>query len=284
MVIRLRGWHAIAFLLAIALAPVALIAFLRITREPGPPTYLELVEREQQLANQGAGPEARLELAVEYGGFVQRLGGLIRAHKATTDMLDENPDFAQKPEIVEKRAFMDEAYLKVLRNHGVPSQEAWHEALGRATHAARQALAHSELTPSQRVAALTAYGRSMLYSQQPQVALQAAEDALRMDEGSVLAALLKADALVDLGQYQAAIVELRAVNLRVTAWANREPDWELKLAWSTGGPIRSSFRERRWKERRAKAAADMRHVISSEIMILQGLVKIQEKIPDRANP
>ena len=234
-------------------------------------TVADLQELQQDAARHPNDVDRAMDLLVGYTSLLNQFSDLEKATRGTLDMVRENPAFAAKPEIQEKKQFIETEWAKFQAKIGIQSQEHKKQLLAEGIAHADKTLARTDLDKSQRSGAHLARGRLWLAKGDPRKALADAQNVA----DPVMRSLLKADAHTDSQNWSAAITELRGASLALTAWANREPGWETKIWWSMRRG-RAWRKERRWKERRGEIARNIRFVIADEIRVLQGLQKLDQ--------
>jgi hypothetical protein len=192
-------------------------------------------------------------------------------------MLAENPDFARWRDVPERRARMEAEWAAYSKRVGIATHAEWSRVVEDGLALARVAMRRGDLPADGLAAAHLAHGYILLYADRPQAAIQAAREASGRGADPLSVALLRADACEDMGRYPEAVEHLRIARARVNAWADRAPQWETRLWWAMLDSHAARSTERRWRERRRAIARDLSVTISSQITVLQTLVRASER-------
>jgi tetratricopeptide (TPR) repeat protein len=264
--------------LALALLGVlALLAYLVWPSRDRPLTAQDLVSLDQDYRRNAQDTHVAVNALFGYAAVINQYGDIQAMVSGRQGMLDENPVFADRPDVRKAVVKADDAWQRYREKLGITSDQEWERLLERGMELGREVTARPELDRSQRAAVHLAAAKIFFHADRLDEAMEEVTRAEAVDRDSVAVTLQKADILEKRHQWSAAIKELRKASFQLGAWANRPPQWDVRLMWVLSGR-RGHFRERRWRERQRQVAGNLQHVIRSQIMVLQGLERLQ-KIP-----
>ncbi|MCS6830667.1 MAG: hypothetical protein NZ749_08485 [bacterium] len=253
-----------------------------------PLTVQDLYRLESEARGKPSDPDAAVRTAVAYAAFVHHLGSVRDAVEGTHSFVDTiKPHLSRQGAMSLQRQLeqVDAKWAEILRMYGINSEQERIRVLARGLDFTHRTLQRGDLDTPQRAVLHLAMGRILYQANRLSEAMEHAVLAERHCAESIPVHLLKADIFQEQQRWSEAIQELRAASIRLTAWAMQAPSWELRLVWTLLKPNRANAMERRWRERREKVAGDLRHVIASEILLLQNIRQIEHKLnPTHGSP
>ncbi len=282
---RLWGEVAIAVVLASLIAAVLYLLLGRRGTVSQFPTAAEVARLERDLASDPGNPDRAFELAQAYlkqaNTYRTFRSAVASSRKWIHDyrLAESNPQLAAKQETVERH------WQQLQEELGIRSDADRDAVLQRAGGIVDQLQQRSDVPPPQRAAVHLLAGGLHLERENYPAAHAEIDAAARLDPASLPLHLLRADVYTAQERYAEAIEELRAANVKITAWAHRPPEWQLRLLAGLGGARGAVRFDRHWYRQRGEIASQLRHVIQTEILLLRDMQRIgQLKQRDAASP
>lgn len=218
--------------------------------------------------------DATFRAAIAYAAFVREVGTLRRAVHSVSAI---QPVGGENERIAALKQKLQTSWAQLLQKFGLRSEGEWAQVLRRSIAFNHLALQRAGTDPARRAALHLAMGQVLLQAERPSDAMEHVLLAERYGGDSIGIHLLKAEVLREQRRWSEAITVLRRASILVGAWAQQAPPWELRLMWALHRPSRRYIEERHWYKRRQEIANAVRHLIASEIMILQGLQRIEQR-------
>lgn len=283
--LRLGGQVAIAVVLALLIAAVLYLLLGRRGTVSQFPTAAEVARLERDLAGDPGNPDRAFELAQAYLKQANTYRTFRSALASSRKWIDDYHLAEGNPQLAAKQETLEHHWQQLQVELGIRSDVDRDAVLQRAGRLVDQLQQCSDLPPPQRAAVhLLASGLHLERDDYP-AAHAEIDAAARLDPASLPLHLLRADVFTAQERYAEAIEELRAANVKITAWAHRPPEWQLRLLAGLGGARGAARVERHWYRRRGEIASQLRHVIQTEIQLLRDLQRIgQLQARDAAPP